>query len=153
MLVTLKLTDILFTLLTVCVGAAAIYAILVMRRVNAMLLDWKRTSGKWEEVLPQIQRLCSTSEETMRSVKGLADQSTVVMTDAAEVTGQIRDAAEQGLARLHGLMGVMDTASMLAGSFKAGLAAMRCSNRDSEEEDSNPYNDSPKETENEKRDL
>ena len=152
MLVTLSLTDILLMILTVCVGAAAIYAIALMRRLNAILLDWKRAAGKFEEVLPQIQHFCATSEEAMRSVKGLADQGALVMTDAAEVASQIRDVAEEGLARLHGLMGVMDTASMLANSFKAGLAAMRCCNADSDG-NLNPDNDSSKETDDEKRDL
>lgn len=152
MVLTLRLTDILLMLLTACACAAAIYAIALMRRMNAMLSDWRRTAAKLDEVMPHIQRLCSTSEEAMRSVKGLADQSTRAVTNVVEVTDQIRDVAEEGLARLHGLMGVMNTASMLASSFKAGLAAMQACKQDGDEV-SNSDDDSLEETEDEKRDL
>jgi hypothetical protein len=125
MVLTLRLTDILLLLLTACGCAAAIYAIVLMRRMNETLAQWQRTAHKLDEVLPHFQRLCASSEEAARAVKGLADQGTRVVTDITEVTGQIRDAAEEGLARLHGLMGVMDAASMLVSSFKAGLAAVQ----------------------------
>ena len=132
MLLTLRLTDLLLILLTGFVCAAALYAIVLMRHMKAVLLDWRRTANKMEEVLPRIQRLCDTSEETMRSVKGLADQGTRVVSDVAEVTSQVRDVAEEGLARLHGLMGVVDAASMLVSSFKAGLAVVQACKKDGE---------------------
>ena len=88
----------------------------------------------------------------MRSVKGLADQGTRVVSDVVEVTGQIRDVAEEGLARLHGLMGVMDAASMLVSSFKAGLAVVQACKKD-DDEGSKPDDDSSEETDDEQRDL
>lgn len=152
MIVTLRLTDILLVLLTACACAVAIYAIALMRRMNAVLMDWRKTALKLDEVLPDIQHFCATSGEAMQSVKGLADQSTRVVTDVAEVTGQIRDAAEEGLARLHGLMGVLNTASMLMSSFKAGLAAVQACRQDGEEK---PDSDegSFEEADDEQRDL
>ena len=152
MLLTLRLTDLLLILLTGFVCAAALYAIVLMRHMKAVLLDWRRTANKMEEVLPRIQRLCDTSEETMRSVKGLADQGTRVVSDVAEVTDQIRDAAEEGLARLHGLMSVLNTASMLVTSFQAGLAAVQACKKD-DDEGSNPDDDSSEEADDEQRDL
>jgi len=152
MLLTLRLTDILLLILTACACAVALYAIALMRRMNAMLLDWRRTAGKLDEVLPDVRRFCATSEEAMRSVKVLADQGTRVVTDVAEVTDQIRDAAEEGLARLHGLMSVLNTASMLVTSFQAGLAAVQACKKD-DDEGSKPDDDSSEETDDEQRDL
>lgn len=152
MMLTLRLTDILLILLTACACAVAIYAIALMRRMNATMVDWQRTAHKLDEVLPDIQHFCATSGEAMQAVKGLADQSARVVTDVAEVTGQIRDAAEEGLARLHGLMGAVSTASMLISSFKAGLAAVQACRQDHDEE---PESDegSFEEADDEQRDL
>lgn len=88
----------------------------------------------------------------MQSVKGLADQGTRVVTDVVEVTDQIRDVAEEGLARLHGLLSVMNTVSVLVSSFKVGLAAVQACKKDHDEV-SNSDDDSSEETDDEKRDL
>jgi hypothetical protein len=151
-MLTLRLTDFFLMLLTAFACAAAIYAIAFMRRMNQMADDWRKTMVRFNEVLPSFKNLCVTSEEAMRSVKGLADQGNAAMTDVVEVTGQIRDVAEEGLARLHGLMGALNTASMLVTSFKAGLEAVKALKSD-DEEDTNPVDSSSEETENEKRDL
>jgi hypothetical protein len=150
MMLTLRLTDILLMLLTAFACAAALYAIALMRRMNAMLDDWRKTATKLDEVLPHVQRLCTTSEGAMRSVHELAGQGTRVVEDVAEVTGEVREVIEDGLARLHGIMGALDTFSVLATSFKAGLAAVQA--RSDCEKDSEPE-EIAKETEDEKRDL
>ena len=152
MVLTLRFTDILLFLLTACGCAAALYAIVLMRRMNDTLAQWQRTAHKLDEVLPHVQRLCASSEEAVRSVKGLADQGTRAVTDITEVTGQIREAAEEGLARLHGLMGAMDAAAMLVSSFKAGLAAVQvCKQEDGDVANCDPG--SIEEKSHEERDL
>ena len=151
-MLTLRLTDILLMLLTACACAATIYAIALMRRLNVMIVDWRRMVAKVDEILPHIQRLSVTSEEAMRSVKGLADQGHAAMTNVVEVTDQLREVAEEGLARLHGLMNAINTASILVSSFKAGLAAVQACKQDSDEA-SNSDDGTTEETDDEKRDF
>lgn len=145
---TVRLTDIFLLIITACACAVTFYAIALMRRLSAILADWRSTADKLDEVLTRAQRLCTTSEEAMQSVKGLADQGTLVVTNVVEVSDQIRNVAEEGLARLHGLMAVVNTASMLVSSFKAGLAAVRACRKNADE-NSKSDEDSSRETENE----
>jgi hypothetical protein len=151
-MLTLRLTDFFLMLLTAFACAAAIYAITLMRRMNQMADDWRKTMARFNEILPSFKNLCVTSEEAMRSVKGLADQGNAAMTDVVEVTGQIRDVAEEGLSRLHGLMGALNTASMLVTSFKAGLEAVKALKSD-DEQDRSADDSSFEETEDEKGNL
>lgn len=124
-MLTLRLTDLLLVLLTAFACAGTLYAIALMRRMNTMLDDWRRTSAKLDAVIPDIRSLCATSEEAMRSVRQLADKGSGVVEDVAEVTGQLRDVAEEGLARVQGIMGALDNLGTVVGGFKAGLAAAK----------------------------
>ncbi len=150
-MLTLRLTDILLLILTgmACVGA--LYAITLIRGMNSMLADWRKTSAKLDEVLPHVQRLCVTAEEAMRSVKVLADQGNRVAGDVADVTDQLKEVAQQGMARIQGLYSAFDAVAVLMSSFKTGLAAVQAL-RESDEDVSDPEGPS-EETDDEERDV
>lgn len=151
-MLTLKLTDILLLILTgmACVGA--MYAIFLIRSMNAMLADWRKTAAKLDEVLPHVQRLCVTTEEAMRSVKVLADQGNRVASDVADVTDQLKEVAHQGMARIQGLYSAFDAVAVLMSSFKTGLAAVQAL-RERDEDVSDPNEGPSEETDDEERDV
>lgn len=124
-MVTIRLTDFLLMILTGLTCVAVIYLVVMIRKLTSVLDDMRKTSARIDQVIPHIQNLCTTTEETMRSVKGLSDQGTRVASDVADVTGELREVAEDVVARYHGLIKAFDTVNMLASSFKAGLAAVQ----------------------------
>lgn len=124
-MVTIRLTDFLLMILTGLTCVAVVYLVVMIRKLTSVLDDMRKTSARIDQVIPHIQNLCTTTEETMRSVKGLSDQGTRVASDVADVTGELREVAEDVVARYHGLIKAFDTVNMLASSFKAGLAAVQ----------------------------
>jgi hypothetical protein len=136
-MVTIRLTDFLLMILTGLTCVAVIYLVVMIRKLTSVLDDMRKTSARIDQVIPHIQNLCTTTEETMRSVKGLSDQGTRVAADVADVTGELREVAEDVVARYHGMIKAFDTVNMLVSSFKAGLAAVQALKR-SEEQMSDP---------------
>jgi hypothetical protein len=124
-MLTIRLTDFLLMILTGLTCVAVIYLVIMIRKLTSVLEDMRRTSARIDQVIPDIRTLCTTTEETMRSVKALSDQGTRVAADVADVTGELREVAEDVMARYHGMIKAFDTVSMLVSSFKAGLAAVQ----------------------------
>jgi uncharacterized protein YoxC len=124
-MVTIRMTDFLLMILTGLACVAVVYLVFMIRKLTSVLDDLRRTTAKIDQVIPDIKTLCTTTEEAMRSVKGLSDQGTRVATDVAEVTGELREVAEDVMARYYGMIKAFDTVSMLVSSFKAGLAAVQ----------------------------
>ncbi len=124
-MVTIRLTDFLLMILTGLACVAVVYLVAMIRKLTAVLDDMRKTSARIDQVIPHIQNLCTSTEETMRSVKGLSDQGTRVAADVADVTGELREVADDVVARYHGLVSAFDSVSVLASSFKAGLAAVQ----------------------------
>jgi len=150
-MVTMRLTDLLLMILAGLSCVAVVALVMMLRRLTVVLDDFHKTSAKIDAVIPHIQSLCTTTEETLRSVKGLTDQGTKVAADVAAVTDEIRDVAEDALARYHGLVNAFDTVGMLLSSFKAGLAAVQAV-KERNEQVSDP--DGPSEdTSDEERDI
>ena len=151
-MLTLRLTDILLLILVgiACVGS--IYAINLIRGMSAVLADWRKTAAKLDEVLPHVQRLCVTTEEAMRSVKVLADQGNRVAGDVADVTDELKEVVQQGMARVQGLYSAFDAVAVLMSSFKTGLAAVQAL-RERDDDVSDPDEGPSEETDDEERDV
>ena len=95
MTITLSLRDVLLTLLTLAALVGLFYFIVTLRRLMAVVEEWRRVTGRAEMLMAQIQKVMESAEITLSSARRLIESGQSTVDDIAAVSGSARRLSEE----------------------------------------------------------
>lgn len=120
MTVTLTLSDILLLIITLAVAGLAVYLVMALRRLGAVLGELQKTLAKVGEVLPRIEKAAEQAERTFGSIETLATGATKAVEDVSAVTAITRALVEQGAEQVSGAMSTLGQIGTILTGIRAG---------------------------------
>lgn len=120
MTVTLTLSDILLLIITLAIAGVAIYMVVALRQLGAVLGELQKTLSKMGEVLPRIEKAAEQAERTLGSIETLAEEASKAVEDVTVVTAITRTVVEEGAEKVSGALATLGQIGTILGGIRAG---------------------------------
>jgi len=124
MTITLSLRDVLLTLLTLAALVGLFYFIITLRRLMAVVEEWRRVTGRAEMLLSQVQKVMESAEITLSSATRLIESGQSTVDDIAAVSGSARQLSEEIIGNISLIISPIRYFSSLVHSLQRAVEAL-----------------------------
>jgi len=124
MTITLSLRDVLLTLLTLAAMVGLFYFIFTLRRLMAVVEEWRRVTGRAEMLISQVQKVMESAEITLSSATRLIESGQSTVDDIAAVSGSARQLSEEIIGNISLIISPIRYFSSLVHSLQRAVEAL-----------------------------
>lgn len=124
MTITLGVRDVLLALVAIAFLVGTAYFVAVLRRILAVVEEWRRMFQQIQVLVPQVQRVVEHADETLLSARQLIAKSQGLVDDAAAVAGATRSVAEDLIRDLAVILGPVHLVATLFQKIQSGISRL-----------------------------